>query len=340
MNVQPITDQEFTIRPPTHADLPGIVAMLGAAATATYGQPEFTVESYSAEWETPGFEPSRDSRVAVTATGQIVAGADLISPPPHVRNSLYVSVHSDYVGRGLGSYLTAWGEACMRERLGEAPADARVSLLCNSISTHQTAFDLLRNHGYQRVRSFYNMKIDLSSPPPAPRWPPDIHIHPLQPGEEAALYAADQDAFQDHWGHVATIAEANFAHWWQSLQRKPHYDPSLIFLAMAGAQLAGFVICFPQDDEFPDMAWIDRLGVRRPWRKQGIGLALLHHCFGECYHRGIGKVGLGVNAASLTGVTRLYEKAGMAIFRQIDAYEKELRPGRDLTTQEVEEHKM
>lgn len=335
MNPQPITYNDFVIRPPTRADLPGIVTMLGAAATATHGQPEFTLETYTAEWETPGFDPSRDSRIAVTAAGQIVAGADLISPSPHVRNSLYVSVHPAYCGLGLGSYLTQWGEACMRERLHEAPADARVSLLCNSISTHQTAFDLLCAHGFQYVRSFYNMKIELTGLPPSPLWPPDVSVHVLQPGEEVTLYAADQDAFQDHWGHVTTEAETNFAHWWQTLQSKPHYDPSLIFLAMAGEQLAGFAICFPQDDEFPGMGWINRLGVRRPWRRQGLGLALLRHCFGELYRRGVVQAGLGVDAMSLTGATRLYQKAGMHIFRQIEAYEKELQPGRDLATQTV-----
>jgi len=50
-----------------------------------------------------------------------------------------------------------------------------------------------------------------------------------------------------------------------------------------------------------------------------LGLALLHHCFGEFYRRGIAK-------------------AGMHVFRQMDAYEKELRAGHDLTTQVVESH--
>jgi mycothiol synthase len=44
-----------------------------------------------------------------------------------------------------------------------------------------------------------------------------------------------------------------------------------------------------------------------------------------------------VDATSLTGATRLYEKAGMWVYRQWDTYEKELRPGRDLMTQHVAE---
>jgi hypothetical protein len=40
-----------------------------------------------------------------------------------------------------------------------------------------------------------------------------------------------------------------------------------------------------------------------------------------------------VDAASITGATRLYERAGMHVFRAWDIYEKELRPGEELSTQ-------
>ena len=92
----------------------------------------------------------------------------------------------------------------------------------------------------------------------------------------------------------------------------------------------------PEWDGDPAFAWIDDLGVLRPWRRRGIALALLHQVFVELHQRGRYKVGLGVDGESLTGATRLYEKAGMRVFQQIDAYEKELRPGRDLCTRSVD----
>jgi mycothiol synthase len=76
--------------------------------------------------------------------------------------------------------------------------------------------------------------------------------------------------------------------------------------------------------------------VRRPWRRAGLGLALLRHSFGEFYRRGTYKVVLGVDSQNLTGATRLYERAGMYIELQYDAYEKELRAGIDLSTQSLE----
>ena len=44
-----------------------------------------------------------------------------------------------------------------------------------------------------------------------------------------------------------------------------------------------------------------------------------------------------MDAHSLTGATRLYEKAGMHMQRQSAVYEKELRPGVNLSTQSLSE---
>jgi hypothetical protein len=56
-------------------------------------------------------------------------------------------------------------------------------------------------------------------------------------------------------------------------------------------------------------------------------LALLQQSFVEFYKRGNKVVNLGVDAASQTGATRLYKKAGMQVAAEYVSYEKELRPG-------------
>ena len=54
------------------------------------------------------------------------------------------------------------------------------------------------------------------------------------------------------------------------------------------------------------------LFTRRPWRRQGVGAALLHDAFGRFWERDERSIGLGVDAASATGAFRLYERAGMS----------------------------
>ncbi|MGH2515177.1 MAG: GNAT family N-acetyltransferase, partial [Ktedonobacterales bacterium] len=102
--------------------------------------------------------------------------------------------------------------------------------------------------------------------------------------------------------------------------------------AMDGDQIAGFSLCRPEEG----MGWVDDLGIRRPWRRRGLALALLLASFGEFYRRGERVVGLSVDAQSLTGATRLYEKAGMRPSREWKVFEKELRPGIELSTQSLE----
>ena len=59
-------------------------------------------------------------------------------------------------------------------------------------------------------------------------------------------------------------------------------------------------------------------------------MALLQHAFAEFLGRERTTVALGVDAASETGATRLYEAAGMRVEQQYAVYEKELRPGTDV----------
>ncbi len=62
----------------------------------------------------------------------------------------------------------------------------------------------------------------------------------------------------------------------------------------------------------------------------------MQHAFGEFHRRGVHSVGLGVDAENLTGALRLYEKAGMHIHNQFDLYEKEIRPGKEISVQSLE----
>jgi GNAT superfamily N-acetyltransferase len=111
------------------------------------------------------------------------------------------------------------------------------------------------------------------------------------------------------------------------------FDPGVWFLAVADGEPAGAAICSISEN----IGWVDSLGVRRPWRKRGVGLALLQHAVGEFHRRGLQRVALGVDAASPTGATRLYERAGFTLAQQHATYTKELRSGEELTVAEDEE---
>ncbi len=156
--------------------------------------------------------------------------------------------------------------------------------------------------------------------------------------EERAVLRAVREAFRDHWGYVEHPFEDDYQQWMHMLKDDPDFDPSLWFLAVERDEIVGTSLCRLKARDDAEMGWVGTLGVRRAWRRQGIALALLQHSFKEFYRRGKRKVGLGVDAQSLTGATRLYEKAGLHSDpeRQFSIYEKELRPGEDISTQSVE----
>ena len=70
--------------------------------------------------------------------------------------------------------------------------------------------------------------------------------------------------------------------------------------------------------------YIGSLFTRRPWRRRGVGAALLRDSFGRFWERGERNVGLGVDAASDSGAFRLYERAGMTRVLGWVLYEKDL----------------
>jgi mycothiol synthase len=149
---------------------------------------------------------------------------------------------------------------------------------------------------------------------------------------------AVREAFKDHWGYLDTPFEEERERWLHHMDTDAEFDPSLWFLAMDGEEIAGISLCKWKAFDDPDMGWVNILGVRRPWRRRGVALALLRHSFREFYARGRCKIGLGVDAQSLTGATRVYEKAGMRSDprRELLLYEKELQSGREIRTQSLD----
>jgi ribosomal protein S18 acetylase RimI-like enzyme len=183
---------------------------------------------------------------------------------------------------------------------------------------------LVAARGYDAIRASYTMEIGLGdAPPPAPAPSGGIDIRPYRPGvDEQAAYEAQEESFADHWDHHPQSLET----WREFSVKQANFDPSLWFLAWDGDEVAGFALTFPERSGDPGYGWVGALGVRRPWRKRGLGEALLRHSFRALHDRGRRRVRLSVDAESLTGATRLYERAGMRVIRRSNVWELSLSP--------------
>lgn len=325
--------QGYVVRPATMDDVEAAAGLANAYNIALTGRPTIEAGEIRSDWGLPSMDLATNT-LAVLAPGGGMAGlTEVWDNEPHVSYFVYAEVHPDHQGRGIGSLLAAWAEARGRELLVRAPEDARVILRQFRMVDDGAAGRFLRDHGYALTRHNLRMSIDFDGPPPAPSLPQGVTIRPFIRGrEEAPMLQAIREEFRDHWGHVEQPWEDDYRDWLHYLDTSPTCDPSLFLVAVDGDEIVGTSVCQTIWPEDPEAGWIHSLGVRRQWRRRGIALALLQQSFVELHGRGKHCAKLGVDAESLTGATRLYEKAGMHMERQFAFYEKELRPGRDLST--------
>jgi mycothiol synthase len=295
-------------RPPRPEEAEAVYAVIVALDARFGGDPTCTAEDVRDNWRELDLE--RDAWVW-ERNGRVAAYGELFTRPGHFDADGYV--HPDFFGRGLGSAIVDATET----RAGELGA---LRLSNAVLAADGRAAELLESHGYRETRRFYRMAISLDGPPPPPEWPEGIEVSTFDLAEARELHAAREEAFADEWEHVAEP----FERFEQQRLRSERLDPTLWWVARDGDEIAGVLLAAWKTHG--DAGWIASLGVRRPWRRRGLGLALLRQAFVEFHRRGERLVQLGVDAQSPTGATRLYERAGMHVAWEAVVFDKMLVP--------------
>jgi len=286
-----------------------------------------TPEELKLEWQTPGFKVEKDCIVAVTADGRIVGYEEFTNEFGHSKLRTDGYVHPGFTGLGIGtSMMRAMEERALRE-LDLAEPGVRVYIRGMLDGHDKDGRQIFEGEGYRLIRYSWRMQIELHDPPPAVSFPDGLELRPFVRGEQdRAVWQAMNESFRDHWG----THDTPFDEWQLHKFGRSDFDPTLWMVVWDGNQIAGISL----NRHRMGIGWIGNLGVRRPWRKRGLGYALLIHSFGEFYKRGTKTIGLGVDAQNPTGATRLYQKAGMHTASEFVMYEKELRPGREFEGRE------
>jgi mycothiol synthase len=295
----------FAARPVTPVDAPSVNALVVAADEAIQGWSDST-EADLIEWWRE-VELPLDSWLVEDGSEPAAYGVLY----PHGETADFdCFVHPERKGLGLGSWLLARGEERARERgLPKAHAWA--------LAPDEDARRLFELRGFSEVRRYYHMLVDMDRAPAEPEWPEGFRVDTFQLEDAKAFYDAVNEAFADEWNWVSQP----FERWLELRVHAPDMDPSLWFIVREADEIAAVL---RGDAQRFDSGWVGVIGVRKPWRKRGLGLALLQHAFGEFYRRGETRVALGVDAQNPTGATRLYERAGMRVAYEAIAFEKEL----------------
>jgi ribosomal protein S18 acetylase RimI-like enzyme len=300
-----------SLRAPTDGDFAAMLELMNAHQLAAFGEADVTEEELRLWLSAPSVDVGRDIRL-LERDGRLVGYID-VDPneerPPRWWCDLKIDPDSD--ADAIVRKLVGWleqrvDEGVLRVWLGND--DARM-------------VDAVRSLGFAPVRHSYRMEIDLAGDEREPEWPPSISVRTVTESDERLVY----DLVEEVWRDASDPLDETFEEWQHWTTKSEAYDPSLWFLALDGDDVAGFSLC-RQDPVDPNAGYVATLGVRRPWRRQGLGEALLLHSFRAFRSRGYGRATLGVDASSPTGATRLYERAGMRVYRDTVFLERPVRP--------------
>ncbi len=135
-------------------DAPAVAGLIAACQRHDLGQAEMTLDELLDEWK--GLDLANEAVVVVAPGGRPAGYADLFNNRT-MAIAVYGHVHPEARGRGIGAYLVRWGEAWTRERLDQAPANARVVVRHYILASNAPARQLLERLGYTAVRGVFWM---------------------------------------------------------------------------------------------------------------------------------------------------------------------------------------
>lgn len=322
-------------RPAVLSDAAAIARLVNERWRQIVGEDQTTEERVRTWMTKPETDLGRDGRALADSAGCVVGWADVGDPgEPYVNvmGSLDVALSASSDPQAWDC-LFAWAVDRAAAFVDKAPAEARVLLTVYAFENDEAKRYALERHEAKAVRAMRRLRIDFPPPPPPLRWPDGVDPRSFDPREDLpALAEASLEVFRDHWGFVARPLEEEIREqreWieWQG----DAFDASLCHLAVMEGTIAGFALCRPHIPVDRTRGVVGSLGVRSAWRGRGLGSALLSRALVEFHQRGYASAEVLVDSENLTGAVRLYERAGMHTIRTQIVYERELRPGTDLS---------
>jgi mycothiol synthase len=313
--VRPNADlpQPVTLRSATLSDLQSVVHLCIAQEIADSGETYTSATSLAAGWKALGLQLATRVWVAEAADGNLLACVELLREGPIFIPRLWVlPTHRD---NGLESALLAKAEQRARA-IGQEEGAHSVNFFAQATSSHSAAQHALLQSGFVVSSTYEKMERALSEPPASPDVITGIELRSFARERDAeAVYRADEEAFQDQRGHTPRTVEQ----WSQRLNLYGEtYEPSVWFIAWDEEEVAGVAL----GEIVEHVGWIHHLSVRRPWRRRGLGAALMLSILGSFYQHDIRLARLNVDAQSLTNAHQLYRRLGFRVAGAYSNYEK------------------
>jgi mycothiol synthase len=308
----------WSIRRPTLDDVPEILTVVHASDIAAVGEPDFTADEVVEILRAPNLDPERDSWLAVDAGGRVVGWAYIDNPLRSTRELFDNYVHPEYGAAAHGPLLDL-----VVARIAERAAERGLPSLTargGAIASEQRYLALLRAAGFEFIKRYARMRIELTGSERPPEVPEGVLIRLVDPehdGEMRAFHRVLDTAFQDTPDYQASTYEQ----YRKRLAALPGIDWDEWFVAEVDGQLAAILQSAGQVAE-QDEGWVKYLAVAKEHRGRGLGRMLLRTAFATYASKGRWAAGLGVDLTNPTGAYRLYRGVGMRPVYEADVYER------------------
>ena len=280
----------------TVADVDATIAMVNESEQHDTGELMWERADLLADVGGDGFDPAKDW-VGVFDGDGVVAWGLYVHP-----RRVWIDVHPDHRGRGVGTWLRAWSEAVGRDHGADRVAQVIEDELLDVVALLETA-------GYTPRHTSWVLRMDHATAPSAPSPPAGITLGPIRAADEASTMAMFESAFSD----FADRLPSSEATWRAMTVEREGVTPEDLIVARDGEEVIGGALLLDAEE-----IWVDKLAVAATHRHRGVARALLHTAFRRSFERGYDHTSLSTD--SRTGALSLYERVNMRVTRSFTSW--------------------
>jgi ribosomal protein S18 acetylase RimI-like enzyme len=314
----------WSTRRPTLDDVPEILKLAHASDIAAVGEPDFTPDEVRDALTGPNTDPAEDCWVALDQHGEIVGWAYPDNATGGPRDFIEVYVWPQRGEPALRHLLEL-----MLQRVAERATTFGhdpITVRAGAIPSEQRWIDVLTAAGFEFLKQHARMAMSLTGgSATAPEPPAGVTVRPVNPDDEAEMrrfHATIEEAFRDS-DHRAT----DYPTWREQIAAESSVSYDEWFVGEVDGEWAG-VLQSSDSGKDDGEGWVKCLAVLRPYRRRGVGQALLRRAFAAYAGKGRSKAGLGVDLANPTRAARLYRAVGMTPQYEANIYQRTLAAAR------------
>jgi len=317
----PTTISALTVRPVERTDLPKIAILLEICEAIDRLDVNRSLEELEQSFDYEPPETSRGWSLWEDAEGHVVAYGFYGVRDREERDSAYlhIVVRPDYREGSLPDDILYWCE----QGIAQLTPDA--TLWAGARDTFRFDVELYKRNGYEVVRQFGRMQRSLLTPFPAPQFPEGFVVRTSQGETDAECWVEMYNqTFIDHWEFHPMTVEV-----YKARLQRPIYQPDLDWVAIAPeGTFAAFATCGIAEKANVrtgrQEGWVNILGTRRGFRRQGLGRAMLLTGMQALKNSGMTTALLGVDADNQNQARKLYESVGFEWVHTFLSYKKQL----------------